>query len=81
MAPPLGFVRLNEHGSPPGPPESPAPREDKKKKRDEDSTGGGGALTPKRNKAKTAYSSSSEVPKAARVARWTGRRIKLYPPE
>ena len=45
---------LNEHGSPPGPPESPAPREDKKKKRDEDSTGGGGALTPKRNKAKTA---------------------------
>ena len=45
---------LNEHGSPPGPPESPAPREDKKKKRDEDSTGGGGASTPKRGKVKVA---------------------------
>ena len=52
VAPPLGFEP--EHGSPPGPPESPAPREDKKKKRDEDSTGGGGASTPKRNKAKAA---------------------------
>ena len=40
---------LNEHGSPPGPPESPAPR-DKKKKRDEGSEAK--ASTPKRGKAK-----------------------------
>ena len=40
---------LNEHGSPPGPPESPAPG-DKKKKRDDGS--GGGGSTPKRSKAK-----------------------------
>ena len=42
---------LNEHGSPPGPPESPAPG-DKKKKRDTEGSSGGGASTPKRSKSK-----------------------------